>query len=116
IERAADQEVPPETTPPGQSVARGLADEEVVLDVPRPQQDEILPTAPVHAGGELIHVEQPDYPFKALRAGTEGQVVLAFTITTEGNVTDAEVLQAQPRGVFESAALSAVSQWRYRPF
>jgi periplasmic protein TonB len=55
------------------------------------------------------------YPAAALRSGTEGWVELIFTITETGTVRDVEVVAAEPRGVFESAATQAVGSWRYRP-
>lgn len=73
-------------------------------------------SARVSAGGELIKTQEPRYPRQALRAGTEGHVLLAFTITEQGDVTEIEVVQAEPRGVFDRAAMEAVSSWQYQPF
>lgn len=72
--------------------------------------------AAVSAGGELLKVQQPDYPRQALRAGTEGWVQLTFTITAEGRVNEIEVVESKPRGTFDRAAIEAVSSWQYRPF
>lgn len=60
----------------------------------------------------LIGVE-PAYPEAAAAAGIEGHVDVAFTIALDGTVTNAEVVAAEPAGVFENAALAAVSRWRY---
>ncbi|MDN5863997.1 MAG: energy transducer TonB [Gammaproteobacteria bacterium] len=57
----------------------------------------------------------PQYPRRALLASKSGFVVVAFTITKSGSVTDLRVVDSEPRGFFEQAALRAVSQWRYRP-
>jgi protein TonB len=62
----------------------------------------------------LVRVE-PDYPRKAARAGQEGWVKLAFTITSSGSVKDVVVLDAQPRRVFERSAQRALEQWRFQP-
>ena len=62
----------------------------------------------------LVRVE-PDYPRKAVRAGQEGWVRLAFTITPSGSVTDVVVVDAQPRRVFERSAQRALEQWRFQP-
>lgn len=56
-----------------------------------------------------------DYPHGALANGTEGWVDLAFTVTTEGKVTDIVVVDASPRGVFDAAARSAIARVRYQP-
>jgi protein TonB len=57
----------------------------------------------------------PEYPRKAARAGKEGWVKLEFTITRDGNVTDAAVVDARPRRLFDRAALRAIRKWRFKP-
>ena len=56
-----------------------------------------------------------EYPMSALSRGIEGFVVLRFTVTETGSVVDAEVLSAEPSGVFNRAALRAVSRFKYQP-
>ena len=55
----------------------------------------------------------PAYPSSAASNGTEGFVEVRFTVTALGRVENATVIAAQPLGVFEQAALSAISRWRY---
>jgi len=55
----------------------------------------------------------PQYPAAAASSGIEGFVELTFTVTALGRVEHATVTAAQPQGVFEQAALSAISRWRY---
>jgi protein TonB len=57
----------------------------------------------------------PVYPTQALRNGTRGWVELEFTIAPNGTVRDIQVIAAEPRGVFDSAASEAVAAWRFRP-
>lgn len=57
----------------------------------------------------------PDYPQRALNRGIEGWVVVQFTITAAGTVKDPKVIDADPKGYFEDAAVKAVSRWRYNP-
>lgn len=57
----------------------------------------------------------PDYPPEALRQGTEGWVLVEFTITAEGSVRDAVVVRSDPPGVFDESALRAIVRWRYNP-
>src|SRR5690606_32586966 len=57
----------------------------------------------------------PEYPPRALTRGLEGWVLVQFTITTIGTVKDAVVVDAQPEGVFNDAALKAIARWRYNP-
>ena len=57
----------------------------------------------------------PDYPPRAQTRGIEGYVIVQFTITATGTVKDAIVVEAQPRGMFDDAALKAIARWRYNP-
>lgn len=57
----------------------------------------------------------PNYPRRAVAAGIEGQVTLAFTITAEGRVENLRVTDANPAGVFEREARRAASRWRFAP-
>ncbi len=64
---------------------------------------------------DRIVTRDPVYPAQALRNGTKGWVELAFTVTANGSVRDIEIVAAEPRGVFDSAASDAVAAWRFRP-
>ncbi len=55
----------------------------------------------------------PDYPPSALRRGLEGWVQIRFTVTPAGTVEDPVVVDADPKGYFEDAALASIAQWRY---
>jgi TonB family protein len=78
-----------------------------------------VPLAPDMSGADVvanpISQPQPQYPQRALEAEKEGLVRLRITIGPDGSVIDAQVVNAQPRGWFENAALSAVKRWRYQP-
>lgn len=63
----------------------------------------------------LVKNAAPRYPTAAMRANQEGWVELAFTITSSGDVADVKVIDAQPRHVFDRAAVDAVSRWKYQP-
>ncbi|MDX2143418.1 MAG: TonB family protein [Rhodospirillaceae bacterium] len=57
----------------------------------------------------------PDYPLGAQMRGIEGWVMLAFTINEIGRVENATVVEAEPKGVFDTAAINALLRWRYKP-
>ena len=57
----------------------------------------------------------PVYPAEAKAQGVEGYVEVRYAVTVDGTVESAEVVDAQPAGVFEEAALTAVRAWRYKP-
>ncbi|MBD9370917.1 energy transducer TonB [Xanthomonas sp. XNM01] len=62
-----------------------------------------------------ISMPAPRYPADALRAGTSGEVLVEFTVGTDGAVTDARVLRANPARTFDREALNAVRRWRFEP-
>ncbi len=66
-------------------------------------------------GPVLLRNVSPKYPVAAVRSNQEGWVELTFTVTPEGNVDDVKVLDAEPRHVFDRAAVDAVTRWKYQP-
>jgi protein TonB len=69
------------------------------------------------AGDDLIAVStpQPAYPPAAQRAGTKGQVVVSFTVNSDGSVANVNIVSAKPRGVFERNVQAAVKRWKFQP-
>lgn len=61
----------------------------------------------------LIRATAPDYPRAAERRGIEGLVTVSINIAADGSVASASVVTADPAGVFDSAALSAVKRWKF---
>jgi protein TonB len=59
--------------------------------------------------------QPPQYPYKAARRGIEGWVRVSFRVTEAGTVEDVQVLDSDPAGVFEQAAIKAVYRWRFKP-
>jgi protein TonB len=57
----------------------------------------------------------PEYPYGAVTRGTEGWVIVEFTVSASGAVKDAFVVDSHPKRAFDSAALRAVLGWRFRP-
>jgi len=55
------------------------------------------------------------YPEKANQNKLQGWVELDFTVAENGQVRDIAVHATNPAGVFEGAAIRALSQWRYKP-
>lgn len=58
---------------------------------------------------------EPMYSQKALQAGKEGYVTLSFDIDQQGDTTNIKVVEASPRGYFESSAKKALRKWKYNP-
>ena len=58
----------------------------------------------------------PTYPEIARRAKITGTVILEAVVLRDGTVSDIKVLRTPVSGLgFESAAIEAVRQWRFRP-
>lgn len=62
----------------------------------------------------LVRVN-PVYPQRALQHEKEGWVVVEFTVTEMGSVENAVVIDAEPKGYFEKAALKAIAKFKYKP-
>ena len=58
---------------------------------------------------------QPIYPRRAQERGISGHVLLEFTVTELGTVEDVVVIEAEPKGYFERAAVRAARKFKYKP-
>jgi protein TonB len=67
--------------------------------------------------GEYLPIVKvaPVYPRRALSRGIEGFVIVEFTVTKQGSVRDPMVLEANPEGVFNQAAIDAALKFKYKP-
>ena len=104
----------PSAPPPSAPATRP---DPVVAAPTRPEPPPPSAPAPSRASSELVPIStpQPAYPPAAQRAGTVGQVVVSFTVNSDGSVGDVNVVSARPRGVFERNVQAAVRKWRYQP-
>jgi protein TonB len=57
----------------------------------------------------------PKFPAVPLNRGVTGWVELEYTVRTDGSTGDIVVTNSSPRRTFDNAAITAVSQWRYKP-
>jgi protein TonB len=71
--------------------------------------------APVNGDALAIVRVLPRYPSRALSRGIEGWVLLEFTINELGQAVDLQVIEADPKGMFDRAAVTAIQKWKYRP-
>ncbi|MFT3755532.1 MAG: energy transducer TonB [Pseudoxanthomonas sp.] len=71
--------------------------------------------APATPTLNLISAPPPRYPPEALRAGTAGEVLVEFTVNTDGSVDGARVVRATPARVFDREAVNAVRRWKFAP-
>ena len=88
-----------------------------------PHNKELDPTdgerwvRPAPGDGDAVPLVRlaPRFPERALRSGTEGRVLVEFSVDRVGRVRNAFVVVAEPPGVFDRAALEAIRGWRYSP-
>ena len=71
--------------------------------------------APVDGDTLAIVRVLPRYPSRALSRGIEGWVLMEFAINELGLAVNPVVIESEPPGIFDRAALSAVKRWKYRP-
>ncbi len=57
----------------------------------------------------------PRYPRQAARRQVEGFVKVEFTIAKDGSVQDPVVIDSAPSQIFDTAALQAIVQWKFKP-
>ena len=72
--------------------------------------------------GEYLPIVKvaPIYPSRALSRGIEGYVIVEFTVTKAGTVTDPFVVEAftdsgSPTTIFNNAAIKAALKFKYKP-
>jgi len=94
------------------NVVRGL---ERDLAIAQRQAEFMANVAPA---GELSLVESASavYPRSAIAAGTTGWVEVHFSVDRNGVTRDVTVVDAEPVGEFEEAAIAALEQYRFEPF
>jgi len=57
----------------------------------------------------------PRYPPDAFRSRQEGWVEVAFTVAADGSVKNGSVVNANPPRLFNTAALRAITEWKFQP-
>ena len=88
--------------------------------VAQPAATEATASAGAAPGGEtsdavLLKSAAPTYPSTALRSQQSGWVVVAYSVGTDGRTADVHVVDAQPKHVFDRAAIEAVNRYLYKP-
>lgn len=64
----------------------------------------------------LVRV-QPQYPRRAQERGVEGYAIVELTVAADGTVPEESivVIEAEPKGYFERAAIKAAVKFKYKP-
>ncbi len=82
---------------------------------PQPQPEPEAPPLPsVFRDVKPVKKVKPVYPREAEDQHIQGRVKVRLSVNREGDVTDVEVLLAEPPGVFDEAVLTAVRQYKFK--
>ncbi len=79
-----------------------------------PSSDGVAVLTSTGAEKRLIRSVPPSYPASARSSGAEGPVVIKAVIDENGKVSSAQVVQGNT--ALAESAVTAVKQWRYRPY
>ena len=64
---------------------------------------------------KMLPANDPIFPYKARQRNIDGYVKVKFLVRADGTVGELSILDSQPKGLFDSATLKAVPQWRFQP-
>ena len=74
----------------------------------------VLSLPALAADATVVSKVDPEFPREAIQAGADKGVVKArMTVDGTGEVVRVEILDAQPRRVFDRAVVKTLSQWRF---
>jgi len=76
------------------------------------QKNSVVPASSLP---RTVYVSPKFPPTTARNREMNGWVELEFTVLTDGSTGNVVVTNSNPRRVFDSAAVNAVKQWRYKP-
>ena len=87
---------------------------EPALQISAVSEAPVKQTAPQAEVVRALSRVEPEFPTEAMKAGADRGVVKArMTLDGGGNVTHVEIVEAQPRRVFDRAVVLALSQWKF---
>jgi len=98
-------------TPAPTSSAPGSA----AVGIPPAAPPAAAPPAPVDiVVAKIVKRVTPDMP-SGISRKAKGYVMLKYTISEAGRVSDVEVIESTPAGTFDEVAVAAVRKWTYEP-
>lgn len=80
---------------------------------PQPVQTRDTPSGDPDTPAVLVRI-QPEYPDAARSQGVEGYATVSFRLNAHGNPIDIRVVDADPEGIFDKAAIQAIRYWMFR--
>ena len=65
---------------------------------------------------KVIKKVPPEFPSEASKKGiSTGSVKAKMTIEADGKVSDVEIVEAEPKRVFDRAVKAALMEWKFEP-
>lgn len=107
---AEDEEVPDTVT-----IAETELEVDSFVPPPPPDEGEVVDFFVLESPPQPKKQVDPEYPDLARKGQVEGKVLVEVIIGFDGKVESAKVLQAEPEGFFEDAALEAAKKWTFTP-
>jgi TonB family protein len=101
---------PTATVPREQNEGGSAAVTQPPVGAPAPEVPAAVNVVPAKIIKRVAPVAPTGVPLK-----TAGFVVVKFSISDSGRVSDVEVVESSPAGVFDNAAQAAVRKWMYEP-
>jgi protein TonB len=109
--------VPPPTAAaaPASAIASPATAGSAAVQMPPTSAPQPAPPAPVDVvPAKLVKRVTPTVP-SGVSKKTGGFVVVKISITETGKVSDVQVVESTPPGVFDDSAQNAVRKWAYEP-
>ena len=75
-----------------------------------------LTAGAAHATPKIVKKVPPEFPAEAARQSiSQGSVRAKMNIEPDGKVSGVEILEAEPRKVFDKAVTRALMDWKFEP-
>ncbi|MFG6463087.1 energy transducer TonB [Roseateles sp. DXS20W] len=72
--------------------------------------------AAAHAAPKVVKKVPPEFPSEAAKKGiSAGSVKAKLIIEADGKVSDVEIVEAEPKRVFDRAVKAALMEWKFEP-
>ncbi len=77
--------------------------------------DAVMNESTVDVKPRVVNRAPVNYPRIAMKKNIKGYVIINILIDKSGNVEVAQVLEANPPGIFDQAALASIREWKFSP-
>ncbi len=76
----------------------------------------VATTGATFASPKVTKKVPPEFPSEAVRRNINaGSVKAKLTIGADGKVIDVEILESEPKRVFDRVSIEALKEWRFEP-